>query len=149
MGKPIYRYWISLPSSLNPTSDLRSGFCNPINSPCMASPGCWSHILYRIQTLLHNFDGLVQDCSISIALAMEILQSCTKPSICITVMSLMWLVTSNGVTAVLCWATDIYINIFYFQIVFFLSSLVGIRLSIYVKIYCLVFVLMFSVVQDT
>ena len=26
-------------------------------------------------------DGLVQDCSISIALAMEILQSCTKPSI--------------------------------------------------------------------
>ena len=28
-----------------------------------------------------NFDGLVQDCSMSIALAMEILQSCTKPSI--------------------------------------------------------------------
>ena len=27
------------------------------------------------------YDGLVQDCSISIALAMEILQSCTKPSI--------------------------------------------------------------------
>ena len=27
------------------------------------------------------FDGLVQDCSISSALAMEILQSCTKPSI--------------------------------------------------------------------
>ena len=27
-----------------------------------------------------NIDGLVQDCSISSALAMEILQSCTKPS---------------------------------------------------------------------
>ena len=27
-------------------------------------------------------DALVQDCSISSALAMEILQSCTKPSIC-------------------------------------------------------------------
>ena len=29
-----------------------------------------------------DIGGLVQDCSISIALAMEILQSCTKPSIC-------------------------------------------------------------------
>ena len=28
-----------------------------------------------------HFDGLVQDCSISSALAMEILQSCTKPLI--------------------------------------------------------------------
>ena len=28
-----------------------------------------------------NFDGLVQNCSISIACALEILQSCTKPSI--------------------------------------------------------------------
>ena len=28
-----------------------------------------------------NIDGLVQDCSISIALAMEMLQSCTKPPI--------------------------------------------------------------------
>ena len=28
------------------------------------------------------FDGLMQDCSISSALALEILQSCTKPSIC-------------------------------------------------------------------
>ena len=27
------------------------------------------------------FDGLVQDCKISSALAMELLQSCTKPSI--------------------------------------------------------------------
>ena len=29
-----------------------------------------------------HLDGLVQDCSISIALAMEILQSCAEPSIC-------------------------------------------------------------------
>ena len=28
-----------------------------------------------------NIDGLVQDCSNSIALAMELLQSCTEPSI--------------------------------------------------------------------
>ena len=30
----------------------------------------------------HIFDGLVHDCSNSSALAMELLQSCTKPSIC-------------------------------------------------------------------
>ena len=30
---------------------------------------------------LHEIDGLVQDCNISIANALEILQSCTKPSI--------------------------------------------------------------------
>ena len=29
-----------------------------------------------------DIDGLVQDCSKSSALAMELLQSCTKPSIC-------------------------------------------------------------------
>ena len=28
----------------------------------------------------HNIDGLVQDCSNSIANALELLQSCTKPS---------------------------------------------------------------------
>ena len=32
----------------------------------------------------HNdIDGLVQDCGNSIANAMELLQSCTKPSICV------------------------------------------------------------------
>ena len=30
----------------------------------------------------HHFDGLAQDCSNSMALPMELLQSCTKPSIC-------------------------------------------------------------------
>ena len=34
----------------------------------------------RLQGIFH-IDGLVQDCSISSALAMEILQSCTKPLI--------------------------------------------------------------------
>ena len=31
---------------------------------------------------IYHIDGFVQDCSISIANALEILQSCTKPSIC-------------------------------------------------------------------
>ena len=31
---------------------------------------------------LPDIDGLVQDCSISIAIALEILQHCTKPSMC-------------------------------------------------------------------
>ena len=34
-------------------------------------------------------DGLVQDCSISSALALEILQFCTKPSICLNVLKQM------------------------------------------------------------
>ena len=42
--------------------------------------------LTRLQGYIHNiiykhFDGLVQDCSNSSALAMELLQYCTKPSI--------------------------------------------------------------------
>ena len=35
-------------------------------------------------TLMRYFDGLVQDCSNSIANALELLQSCSKPSIYIT-----------------------------------------------------------------
>ena len=38
-----------------------------------------NHMLYLLQD---HTDGLVQDCSISSALAMEILQSCTESSIC-------------------------------------------------------------------
>ena len=34
---------------------------------------CWNAII------LNYIDGLMQDCSISIALAMEVLQSCTEP----------------------------------------------------------------------
>ena len=49
-------------------------------------PRCsFNHTTFRlywhVRTYYNNFDGLVQDCSISIANAMEILQSCTKPSI--------------------------------------------------------------------
>ena len=39
-------------------------------------------------------DGLVQDCSISIANALEILQSCTKPSICYK--KNIWIVRFDG-----------------------------------------------------
>ena len=34
----------------------------------------------RIPLYQHNVDGLVQDCKNSSALAMELLQSCIKPS---------------------------------------------------------------------
>ena len=37
--------------------------------------------LNKAETPTINIDGLVRDCSISIAKAMEILQSCTKPLI--------------------------------------------------------------------
>ena len=40
--------------------------------------------------LLHNIDGFVQDCRISSALAMEIMQYCTKPSILYHVEFLPW-----------------------------------------------------------
>ena len=42
----------------------------------------WRHINWlRYLTNLHYINGLVQDCSNSSALAMELLQSCTKPLI--------------------------------------------------------------------
>ena len=37
--------------------------------------------------LWYNFDDLVQDCSNSSTLAMELLQSCTEPSICLDSLS--------------------------------------------------------------
>ena len=39
-------------------------------------------ILWLYVKAIHHLDCLVQDFSISIALAMEILQFCTEPSIC-------------------------------------------------------------------
>ena len=39
------------------------------------------------QMLNEYLDGLVQDCSNSIANALELLQSCTKPSICSAALS--------------------------------------------------------------
>ena len=44
-----------------------------------SEPNCQNYLSYNRIT---NVDGLVQDCSISIAYALEILQSCTKPSMC-------------------------------------------------------------------
>ena len=52
------------------------------------SRGCWNSLKKGNQNLLAynihvtDIDGLVQDCSNSSALAMELLQLCTKPSIC-------------------------------------------------------------------
>ena len=42
----------------------------------------WKRKLFELVTLNYYMDGLVQDCSNFSALAMELLQSCTKPSIC-------------------------------------------------------------------
>ena len=49
-------------------------WCNPQEIICKQIQ------LIHHQQWLNQIDGLVQDCSISSALAMEILQSCTKPS---------------------------------------------------------------------
>ena len=48
---------------------------------------------------VYDIDGLVQDCSNSSALAVELLQSCTKPSICRSPQSVGGI--RNGDTAVL------------------------------------------------
>ena len=47
----------------------------------------WEAIIWTNveQDLQHHIDGLVQDCSISSAKALEILQSCTKPCYGITI----------------------------------------------------------------
>ena len=54
----------------------------------------FGHVLQQTQCTTHlivwPFDGLVQDCSISCALEIEIQQSCTKPSI-----------SSNGILSML------------------------------------------------
>ena len=41
-----------------------------------------AYVVSMAQLIREHFDGLVQDCSNSIAYAMELLQSCTKSSIC-------------------------------------------------------------------
>ena len=51
---------------------FHTGFSNLVHYECHLS--CWNK-------LAHTY-GLVKDCSISIASALEILQSCTKPLIC-------------------------------------------------------------------
>ena len=55
--------------------------------PCDVQEG-WCQVniqsnrLMKTWIQIYHFHGLVQDCSNSSALAMELLQSCTKPSIC-------------------------------------------------------------------
>ena len=48
----------------------------------MAYQVVWSYMDYKCEfyQLQDHVDGLEQNCSISIAIALEILQSCTKPS---------------------------------------------------------------------
>ena len=45
----------------------------------VATPG---RLLDHLQVCVVHIDGLVQDCSISSALALEILQACANPLIC-------------------------------------------------------------------
>ena len=48
-------------------------------------PNKWQAITWACgDSSLRHIDGLVQDCRNSSALAVELLQSCTKPSICVT-----------------------------------------------------------------
>ena len=56
--------------------------------------------------------GLVQDCSISSALAMEILQSCTKPSLC----SQGWFVKLGSISICLTLQTESFLVSFIFYL---------------------------------
>ena len=58
---------------------------------------------FSLMEVKDYFDGLVQDCGNSSALAMELLQSCTKPSIALELLQCI----SNGVTAILHKAIDL------------------------------------------
>ena len=51
------------------------------------------HVYYTV----HHTNGLVQDCSISSALAMEILQSCAKPSIHDITCNLIHVITMSAI----------------------------------------------------
>ena len=68
----------------------------------------------------YDIDGLLQNCSISIAIALEILQSCTKPSICTRLIvlcficrdymkypnGLMWVICSHSSQVLHCYRHD-------------------------------------------
>ena len=49
----------------------------------------WNYFIQKYSSPQY-IHGLVQGCSISIASAMEILQSCTKPSICVRYSTVQW-----------------------------------------------------------
>ena len=74
---------------------MRNPIVEMVLRPTILSPQLmllyWSHGIFMLKwssggpqyhLWSDNFDGLVQDCSISSALALEILQPCTKPSMC-------------------------------------------------------------------
>ena len=71
---------------------------------------------WNFEIWFHQIDGLVQDCSISIALAMEILQSCTKPSKYFVIQWMSWSKWGNNhiVLGIFLYAMNcIYIYIMY------------------------------------
>ena len=53
----------------------------------MVLAGRLRKLYWFFELSLTCMDGLAQDCSKSIALAMELLQSCAKPSICVTILT--------------------------------------------------------------
>ena len=77
------------------------------------TPGTWQ-ICTDIFTIL--IDGLVEDCSISSALAMEILQSCTKPSI------------YDECTHILLNNQNVFLYILYLRLVFRENALLPVKL---------------------
>ena len=62
-----------------------STFCSGPKTCFYDRDGSWNYSIYSsrffVYLLWNHFDGLVQDCSNSIANAVELLQSCTKPLI--------------------------------------------------------------------
>ena len=91
-GHPWIRYWLVWVAHRANTEPLYNTIIflrntwTPRRHPWRQGVHCCFrvHSMITILSLSCYIDGLVQDCSISIALAMEILQSCTKPSICST-----------------------------------------------------------------
>ena len=63
-------YWATTEFGATSLTWTRRLFCSKVKTQCVAS-------IFPL-----HIDGLAQDCSNSSALAMELLQSCPKPSIC-------------------------------------------------------------------
>ena len=96
---------------------------NPFENVCemaaiLSLPQCVKHYSYRdfipwCKYKNHDIDGLVQDCSMFSALAMEILQSCTKPSIWLRLYSLV-----STLHVLLDTIIELDINIKYLSLIF-------------------------------
>ena len=50
---------------------------------------CWHHWILKSYSIKLYIDGLVQDCSNSIANTLELLQTCTEPWVCLSVFTTM------------------------------------------------------------